>query len=197
MTGRLSDDHMDQLEAWIGTGPKTFRLLYSFTRDGCGPVPFHSKCDNQGPTVTILYNQQGSVYGGYTSLAWQSPSYFVQVNQDDQAFLFQLVFSNQKLCHKFPSNKNVFSTSVEHGSACGPAFGQGYDLLLFSNLKNNLNPVNGVFSLSTANGHMNPSNSYEYGGVKTEDINNGTMDVVEAEVYSVTGRPCAKYLAAI
>ena len=69
MTGRLSDDHMDQLESFIGTGPKTFRLLYSFTRDGCGNQPFHSKCDNQGPTVTVLYNPQGCVYGGYTSLA--------------------------------------------------------------------------------------------------------------------------------
>ena len=197
MTGRLSDDHMDQLESWIGTGPKSFRLLYSFTRDGCGPVPFHSKCDNQGPTVTILYNPQGSVYGGYASLAWQSPSPYGQYEQDNQAFLFQLMFSNRKLCHKFPSNKTT--SSVLHNIAYGPGFGHGpgHDLLLFRNINNNLNPVNGVFPLSTANGHMNPSSDYEYGGVKTTNINNGTMDVVEAEVYSVTGRPCAKYLAAI
>ena len=47
--------------------------------------------------------------------------------------------------------------------------------------------VNGVFPLSTASGRMNPSPSYGYGGVKPADINNGTMDVVEGEVYSVTG----------
>jgi len=34
MTGRLSDDHMDQLESFIGTGPKTFRLLYSSPETG-------------------------------------------------------------------------------------------------------------------------------------------------------------------
>ena len=102
MTGRLSDDHMDQLESFIGTGPKTFRLLYSFTRDGCGLQPFHNRCDNQGPTVTVLYNPQGSVYGGYTSVAWRSSGDW---KRDDQAFLFQLAFSNQKLCRRFPRKK--------------------------------------------------------------------------------------------
>jgi len=182
MAGRLSDDHMDQLEAFIGTGPKTFRLLYSFTRDGCGLQPFHSRCDNQGPTVTVVYNPQGSVYGGYTSLAWQSSGYW---KQDDQAFLFQLAFSYQKMCRKFPSKKTA--NGVLHHNAYGPIFGSGHALLLFLSLNNNLNPVNGVFPLSNASGMMEPSSDYEYGGVKPADINNGTMDVVEAEVYSVTG----------
>ena len=181
MAGRLSDDHMDQLETWIGTGPKTFRLLYSFTRDGCGPAPFHSKCDNQGPTVTVLYNPQGSVYGGYTSLAWQSSGCW---KQDDQAFLFQLVFSKQKLCRKFPSNKTA--NGVYHGMQYGQIFGGTNDLRLFFT-QNNLSPINGVFSLSSVDGHMKPGKDYEYGGVTTADINNGTMDVVEGEVYSVTG----------
>jgi len=180
MAGRLSDDHMDQLETWIGTRPKTFRLLYSFTRDGCGLQPFHSRCDNQGPTVTVVYNPQGSVYGGYTSLAWQSSGYY---KRDDQAFLFQLVFSHQKMCRKCPSK--ITTNGVCHHSGYGPLFGSGHDLLLFS--FSNVNPVNGVFPLSTASGQMNPSPDYEYGGVKPADINNGTMDVVEGAVYSVTG----------
>ena len=63
----------------------------------------------------------------------------------------------------------------------------GYGLLLFCNIYN-LNPVNDVFPLSKAGSKMLSSEGYEYGGVKPADINNGTMDVVEAEVYSVTGR---------
>jgi len=186
MAGRLSDDHMDQLESFIGTGPKTFRLLYSFTRDGCGPQPFHSKCDNQGPTVTVVYNPQGSVYGGYTSVAWQNSGNW---KQDDQAFLFQLAFSNQKLCRRFPSKHTV--NGVYHNSSFGPLFGRGHELLLFYN--SNVNPVNGVFPLSTATGMMKPSSDYEFSGVKPADINNGNMDVVEGEVYSVTGTYCDKY----
>jgi len=183
MPGRLSDDHMDQLESWIGTGPKTFRLLYSLSRDGCGPQSFHSKCDNQGPTVTVLYTPQGSVYGGYTSVAWQSSGYW---KQDDKAFLFQLVFAQKKVSRKFPI-KNP-SDAIFHADSYGPFFGGGYGLLLFCNIGYNLNPSNGVFPLSTVGGQMNPSANYEYGGVKPADINNGTMDVVEAEVYSVTGK---------
>ena len=70
MTGQLKDNDMDQLESWIGGGPKTFTLLYSATKDGCVANTFHQKCDNQGPTVTVLYNPQGSVYGGYTGQSW-------------------------------------------------------------------------------------------------------------------------------
>ncbi|XP_052212383.1 interferon-induced protein 44-like [Dreissena polymorpha] len=70
MTGQFNDKYMDQLESWIGTGPKIFTLLYQITRDGCNATTFHQKCDNQGPTVTVLYNQQGSVYGVYGSASW-------------------------------------------------------------------------------------------------------------------------------
>jgi len=179
MTGRLSEDHMDQLENWIGSGPKDFNLLYSITRDGCDPVPFHSKCDDKGPTVTVVYNTHGSVYGGYTSLAWQSSGFG---KQDDKAFLFQLLHSYQKLCRKFPSQKTA--DSIYHSSGYGPSFGDGTDLELFSK---KVNPVQGIFSLSKANGGMYPSDSFEYGGVTAADINNDTMKVVEIEVYSVTG----------
>jgi len=181
MTGRLCEDHMDQLENWIGSGPKVFNLLYSITRDGCDPVPFHSKCDDKGPTVTVVYNTQGSVYGGYTSLAWQNPS-SGEWKQDDKAFLFQLLDSCQKLCRKFPSQKTT--NSIYHNSSFGPSFGGGADLELFIT---KVDPVYGIFSLSKAEGKMIPSSSYEYGGVTVADINNGTMDVVELEVYSVTG----------
>ena len=46
--GKLADEEMDQLETWIGAGPKQFTLLYSATRDGCVATTFHQKCDNQG-----------------------------------------------------------------------------------------------------------------------------------------------------
>ncbi|KAH3825421.1 hypothetical protein DPMN_127296 [Dreissena polymorpha] len=49
------------------------------------------ECDNQGPTVTVLYNPQGSVYGGYVSASWisgTSDSYIKDYIQDSRAFLF-------------------------------------------------------------------------------------------------------------
>jgi len=182
MAGRLSDEHMDQLEDWINTGPKQFNLLYSITRDGCGPTLFHKMCDNRGPTVTVVYNIQGSAFGGYTSLAWGKSG---EWKRDDQAFMFQLAFSYNKRCRMFPSKKA--NQSVLHGSWVGPVFGNSsvIDLLLFN--ANVMASENGVFSLSNANGQATPSQSYEYGEVTSADINNGCMDVIDIEVYSVTG----------
>jgi len=180
MPGRLSVEHMDQLEEWISAGPKQFHLLYSITRDGCGREQFHKMCDNRGPTVTVVYNTQGSVYGGYTSLAWESSR--GQYKRDDHAFLFQLVCSYEKRFRKFHSNKT--DKSVYHNYQYGPTFGSGHDLCLFTN---NVDHVNGVYVLSNANGCMKPSDSFVYDGVKAADINNGTMNVVEIEVYSIIG----------
>jgi len=180
MTWRLSEDHMDQLEAWIDSGPKTFNLLYSITRDGCGPGAFHSKCDNEGPTVTVLYNPKGSVYGGYTSLDWKSPR-DVEWKRDDQAFLFQLVHSYQKLCRKFPSK--MTGKSIYHDTKCGPCFGDDE----FSLFNKKIDPVHGVFSLDDADGDMEPYENYECDEVTPAEINNDTMDVVEVEIYSVAG----------
>ena len=183
MSGRLSDEQMDQLKDWIGTGPKQFSLLYAITRDGCGPAQFHKMCDNQGPTVTVIYNTQGSVFGAYTSIAWESTS--ESWKRDDLAFIFQLVFSNKKLYRHFPSNKTT--NTVYHGARNGLLFGNGgnYDFHLFHG--QTVNAVNGVYALAPVNGQMTASSNFVYGSVKSADINNGLMDVVEAEVYRVTG----------
>ena len=31
---------------------------------------FHSRCDNQGPTLTIIKSGMGKVFGAYTDIAW-------------------------------------------------------------------------------------------------------------------------------
>ncbi|KAH3776045.1 hypothetical protein DPMN_177458 [Dreissena polymorpha] len=104
MAGQLPDKYMDKLESWIGTGPKIFTLLYKITKDGCDAATFHQKCDNQGPTVTVLYNQQGSVYGGYGSASWNSTAAYIN---DAQAFLFQLKYSGSDKYTKFPVLKSA------------------------------------------------------------------------------------------
>ena len=123
---------MDQLEQWIGTGPKTFTLLYKISRDGCVSTTFHQKCNNQGPTVTVLYNQQQTVYGGYTSQSWTSrQTFFV----DGAAFLFRLHFNGKPSTVKMARNENG-NDVLDHRSY-GPTFGGGHDLRTFSGTVNN------------------------------------------------------------
>jgi hypothetical protein len=176
MAGQLPDKYMDQLESWIGTGPKTFTLLYKITRDGCNATTFHQKCDNQGPTVTVLYNQQDSVYGGYGRAHWNGSGSYIQ---DGNAFMFQLKYSGADKFTKF-SVKNAGNAFYGY-SIYGPAFGGGHDLYTFSGTIGN---SGGYFPL---NGSMNFGHSYNNQGLNANQINNGNMQVTELEVYSVIG----------
>ena len=177
MSGKLTDKFMDQLEQWIGKGPKKFDLLYAITRDGCSNIAFHQKCDNQGPTVTVLYNQQGSVYGGYAAVSWNQSNTYIN---DAAAFLFRLQYNGTARYNKFPC-KNA-GDALFASPTYGPIFGSGHDLITF---RGTINNSGGYFAL---NGNMNGmNNSYNNQGVATNQVNNGTMNVTELEVYKVTG----------
>ena len=40
------------------------------SRDGFTASAFHSRCDNKGPTVTVV-NSDGNIFGGFTESAWE------------------------------------------------------------------------------------------------------------------------------
>lgn len=52
---------------------KQLDLIYRMTRDGATLNDFHSRCDNQGPTVTLFKTSSGRSCGGYVSESWDSP----------------------------------------------------------------------------------------------------------------------------
>ena len=183
MAGKLSDKYMDQLEKWIGTGSKQFDLLYSITRDGCNATTFHQKCDGQSPTVTVLYNQQGTIYGGYTAVSWdQSSSY----KTDGAAFMFRLQLNGSTNVKQFPTKRSAKAIYCQ--SDYGPTFGGGHDLHTFHGSITN---SSGSFPL---NGYMNFDHSFDAQGVSANDVNNGSMNVTELEVYKVTGQYVVAYV---
>ena len=68
----MTNERMNILKNWI---PKpnnnnniTFKLLYRGSRDGFSAGSFHEKCDNKGPTVTIVL-ANNCVFGGYTDIS--------------------------------------------------------------------------------------------------------------------------------
>lgn len=82
----LKDRDRLQLSSWLGKECH-FKLLYKISRDGGSPQTFHYLCDNKGPTVTIFYNTDNNVYGGYLSESWLSTGGWIT---DTSSFLFQL-----------------------------------------------------------------------------------------------------------
>ena len=45
-------------------------LLYKLTRDGDSASTFHSLCDYQGNTLSLIINTKGFRCGGFTTQSW-------------------------------------------------------------------------------------------------------------------------------
>ena len=63
------------LNKWVSETRKEkvkFELLWKGSRDGFGASTFHTKCDKKGPTLTVVKSEHDKVFGGYTSLNWES-----------------------------------------------------------------------------------------------------------------------------
>ncbi|XP_052802956.1 interferon-induced protein 44-like [Mya arenaria] len=185
----LTEKDFDQVESWIRTGPKTFNLLYSITRDGCDAKVFHQKCDNQGPTLTVLYNKEGSVYGGYTCISWETPTVSYTDKNDNLAFIYQLYFSGSKTPKKFSIKTG--HTAIYCGSNVGPLFGgsRAHDIYTFSGTVQKSS--SGEYNL---NGQMSTNFGFNYETQETlySEVNNGHIRVTELEVYAVKDGQRAK-----
>ncbi|XP_053373688.1 interferon-induced protein 44-like isoform X5 [Mercenaria mercenaria] len=180
MSGRLANKDFDQLEKWIGTGSKTFTLLFAITRDGCDAKVFHQKCDDIGPTVTVMYNANGSVYGGYNPTAWTPGSGNGLYNHCTDAFLFQLYLNGNPKQNKFVLKKGCYQNAVYNQPVYGPTFGGGHDLPSFTGT---VSRSGDIFKL---NMKPNFGNTYDMEGFSINEINNGNLIVTELEVYKVT-----------
>jgi len=95
-------------------------LLFRGTRDGQN---FHDKCDNQGETITLIKNDKGYIFGGYTSIPWSSAcSYYSAPN----SFIFTLTNIHGTQPNKFISKND--KKEVYHHNSYGPRFGYGCDI---------------------------------------------------------------------
>ena len=113
----------------LGTAQRRFKLL----RLGSEGTPataaaFHSRCDAQGPTLTLIKDTAGNVFGGYTSLHWSADAgedgngY---VLDDPANFLFTVVNPHADPPALFPSKTDTYS--IVSALSAGPVF---YDLCI-------------------------------------------------------------------
>ena len=78
-----NEEHLRLLLSWLpshdaGRTRPRLRLLFRASRDGFSAETFHSKCDNKGPTVTIVQSGD-NIFGGFTEQSWKSKSRVVRV----------------------------------------------------------------------------------------------------------------------
>ena len=65
----LTQEHVKILLGMVPYKIGGWRLLFRASRDGFAAESFHSKCDEKGPTLTVV--RRGSfIFGGFTEAAW-------------------------------------------------------------------------------------------------------------------------------
>ena len=65
-------DLAQQLAQWVEDGRFGWKLCYRASDDGWGAQDFHRKCDDVGPTVTLV-KCKNNIFGGYTDQSWKEP----------------------------------------------------------------------------------------------------------------------------
>ena len=153
----------------FSTKPK-FELLYRATRDGCYPKDFHSKCDNKGPTLTLIQTDDNKKFGGYISKDRQSGSRDQVYVKDKNAFIFSI---NKKKKYKIKDEK---VDAFDYSSIRGPNFTTS--LGFYSNVDsgNMFKPANAYESETIPD--YKSFNKYEFAG-------KNNFQAIEIEVFSV------------
>jgi hypothetical protein len=72
------------------------KQLYKATRDGFKSSDFHIRCDNSGPTISLIKSSHGKTFGGYTNLPWHSQNSFIPGTKN--SFIFQLDKNTKHNC---------------------------------------------------------------------------------------------------
>ena len=112
--------YINKLLDWSGF--TSMKLLYRGTRDGMTSKDFHKKCDNKGETISLFLNDKGNIFGGYSSIPWESNG-GGKISED--CFLFTLINIFNTEPTKFPY---IQKRSVYHSLDYGPDFGDGSDI---------------------------------------------------------------------
>eukprot|EP00105_Crassostrea_gigas_P002864 XP_011415537.1 PREDICTED: interferon-induced protein 44-like [Crassostrea gigas] len=174
MERSLTRRDKNQISQWIGRNSQ-FELLFKLSRDGLSYQRFHELCDNKGPTVTIFYNTDNNVYGGYLSDSWGSTGDWCT---DQRAFLFKLHSAGNWKPVKFPYiTKETHFKYKNHG----PWF---YSLnSMHSFIKTTGKPPSNYYNLNSSN--FFDGQRFDMKGETAQSVANGHNNVTDLEVYQV------------
>lgn len=117
---------IQRIDGWAGLPTDTqWTLCYKGTRDNPGfafaasaAYAFHSRCDGLARTFFVAKSSAGSLFGGYSGLAWGSRT--CGYRNDPSAFLFSL--TNSFRHGQFSATNAIYDCPNN-----GPVFGSGYD----------------------------------------------------------------------
>ena len=148
----------------------SFELLYQATKDGSYPKDFHNKCDNKGPTITLIQTDDNKKFGGYISKDRQYGNSDEIKMKDKNAFIFSI---NKKTKYNIKDeNKIAFSYS----SIRGPNFTVQLGFFNNADSGNMFEPKNSYESETIPD--YNSLNKFEFAG-------KNNFKAIEIEVFKV------------
>jgi hypothetical protein len=114
---------------------KKFSVLWRGSRDGFGASEFHGRCDGHENTLTLVFDTNGNIFGGFTPLKWESrvwngkiqdESNVFKADDSQKSFVFTL-----KNPHNFPARRFALKGEWKHraikcNSKLGPSFAGGF-----------------------------------------------------------------------
>ncbi|CAF0959568.1 unnamed protein product [Adineta steineri] len=130
----LRPEHKVKLNEFYGNINQRWELIYQATRDGFSGDAFHSRCDNKGPTMTIIQSDNNYIFGGYTSVSWTSSEGWLN---DGTAFLFTLTNPHNIPPTKYTIMSDLATRAIYNYSGYGPMFGGGPDICIYNNSNSN------------------------------------------------------------
>ncbi|XP_028392215.1 uncharacterized protein LOC114516827 [Dendronephthya gigantea] len=157
-------EHAKQLVEWVDDHKFTWQLCYRASRDGWKGEDFHRKCDEVGPTVTLV--KCGiNVFGGFTDQSWKkaqaSPQTF---KHSDVSFLFSLRNKDNLKPFKCPIEVHANEKAIWCYPGFGATFGGFRDLHISGNANTTQN------SLSYLGSTYQPPSGYHYGSPQTKAL---------------------------
>ncbi|CAF1438613.1 unnamed protein product [Adineta steineri] len=130
----LQPEHKLKLNEFYGKSNQKWELIYRATHDGFRANAFHSCCDYEGPTITIIQSNNNYIFGGYTRISWTSSG---QCVNDGTAFLFTLRNPYNIPPTKYTIKSDRVANAIYHNNGYGPIFGSGHDILILDNSNSN------------------------------------------------------------
>lgn len=118
-------------EEWQGDPPQ---LLYRASEHGWGGANFHARCNNQGPTLTVIKSTGGYIFGGYADQAWNSSN---QWQASPKAFLFALHCHSGLGPTKMAQTGNSPQHAMYNHGNYGPTFGSNHDMYVANGANGN------------------------------------------------------------
>jgi hypothetical protein len=109
-----------------------FKVLWRGSRDGFSASEFHCRCDGHANTLTVIFDTNGNIIGGFTALKWESPQWngkqgkennFAKADDSEKSFTFTLKNVHKVGERRFGLKSEEKWRAISCVDGCGPCLG--------------------------------------------------------------------------